>query len=351
MAWLVTIALVCLLVAGPACATANRDAVAVIIGNRDYHEPVPDVAYAHNDAAAMAAMVTGLLGYRRENVLEVRDGSLVDLYRMFGSASAPEGELFYTLRPGRSDVLVYYSGHGVPGRDTRRGFLLPVNGHPDLAEATGYPIDLLYDNLAKLPARSVTVFLDTCFSGTSDAGSLVQGVSANFGVRVNLPAPGPRLTVLTATGPGETASWDRTAKHGMFTEYLLRGLYGGADADRNGQVTVAEVKALLDDQMSYRVRRRLRRLQTAELGGDADHVLARFPPRPADPPDPWRGHAGCGSRGAATGAATRAACGRGVPAAAGDGVSRLRHLSRDGRCTVRQFPHGLARERGGSLFR
>ncbi|MBM3540339.1 MAG: hypothetical protein FJX55_21265, partial [Alphaproteobacteria bacterium] len=33
---------------------ANPDAVAVIIGNRTYHQPgVPAVEFAHNDAAAM----------------------------------------------------------------------------------------------------------------------------------------------------------------------------------------------------------------------------------------------------------------------------------------------------------
>ena len=43
---------------GHAGAAVNKDAVAVIIGNRTYaHRDVPEVTFAHNDAAAMRRYV------------------------------------------------------------------------------------------------------------------------------------------------------------------------------------------------------------------------------------------------------------------------------------------------------
>ena len=43
---------------------------------------------------------------------------------------------------------------------------LPADTDPDSAEINGYPIDVLYANLAKLEdAASVQVFIDACFSG------------------------------------------------------------------------------------------------------------------------------------------------------------------------------------------
>ena len=53
------------------------------------------------------------------------------------------------------NVVVYYSGHGVPGPGGERGYLLPVNADPDAPEINGYPIDLLLANLARLEMRIV----------------------------------------------------------------------------------------------------------------------------------------------------------------------------------------------------
>ena len=47
------------------------------------------------------------------------------------------------MRP--SSARVFYSGHGVPGGNDGRGYLLPVDADPKAAENDGYPIDLLYE--------------------------------------------------------------------------------------------------------------------------------------------------------------------------------------------------------------
>jgi hypothetical protein len=137
----------------------NQDAVAVIIGNKTYQNGVPDVSYAHNDANAIKAYLIGTLGYAERNILDLRDTSQADLIGMFGTDDNYRGRLFGMVRAGRSDVTVFYSGHGVPGIQDKRGYLLPVNADPDLAELNGYPIDRLFANLAKLDARSVLVML------------------------------------------------------------------------------------------------------------------------------------------------------------------------------------------------
>ena len=40
---------------------------------------------------------------------------------------------------GVSDVVVFYSGHGVPGVNDKRGYLLPVDADPKAAEDDGVP--------------------------------------------------------------------------------------------------------------------------------------------------------------------------------------------------------------------
>ena len=268
---------------------ANPHGVAVIIGNKAYrNERVPEVAYAHRDAEAFRRFVLDVLGFNPDNLIDLRDATQAEMETAFGNERSQEGRVWSYLHPRHgSDVVVFYSGHGVPGLKDRRGYLLPVDADPDSAEINGYPIDLLYANLGGLDAaKSVRVFLDACFSGDSDRGMLVRSASPVY-VQASLPeASGDKLTVLAASSGEEVASWDDEAKHGLFTHHLLDALYGAGDADGDGRVTAAEAKVYLDDTMTIAARREFRRQQNASLNGVSGTVLARagaggaFPPRP-----------------------------------------------------------------------
>ena len=265
----------------------NPHAVAVIIGNKAYeHADVPDVAYAHRDAAAFRRYVVEVLGYDPINIIDVRDATLGRLTDLFGNERSHQGELWSMLDiDGRSDVVVFYSGHGVPGLSDQGAYVLPVEAGPDTAEISGYPLGLLYDNLGKLAdARSVQVFLDACFSGNSHAGMLIRRaspVSMSFELSDDLPR---KLTILAAASSDQIASWDEEARHGLFTHHVLDALYGMADADGDGQVTSSEAKAYLDREMTGAARR-LRRRQSANLIEGAEAAIlsekpaAGFPAR------------------------------------------------------------------------
>ena len=299
---------------------ANPDGVAVIIGNRAYAGDIPDVDFAHRDADAFRNYVVDVLGFDPENVIDLRDATQAEMWSTFGSrATADRSELWSYLDPdGRSDVVFFYSGHGAPGLEDKRGYLLPVNADPDTAELNGYPIDVLYENLSNLEeARSVAVFLDACFSGGSGGGGmLIQSASPVY-VGAQLPdQAGERLTVMTAASGDQLASWDPKAGHGLFTHHLLDALYGKGDADADGRVTAREAKAYLDRYMTRAARRTHKRRQRASFTGNADTVLAAaaagvgvggFPERPvlalaeAQPAPPNAPAAGAGEKAPAAG--------------------------------------------------
>ena len=252
---------------------ANELGVAVIVGNKEYADDrVPAVSYAHNDADAFKRFVTGRLGFDADNVIDLRDATKSQLETAFGVKGNAEGLVWRYIDPsGGSDVVVFYSGHGVPGK-AGRGYLLPVDSNPDTAELNGYPIDLLYENLGGLRTRSTTVFLDACFSGGSPRGMLIQSASPVY-VEADVSG-GADMTVLTAASGAQLASWDEEARHGLFTEHLLDGLYGAADADGDGQVTAREAKLHLDRTMTRAARREFGRVQDAGLHGDESAVLS-----------------------------------------------------------------------------
>ena len=256
----------------------NPRGVAVIIGNHDYeHRDVPDVAYAHRDAEAFKRYVLAVLGFDPKNVIDLRDASRRELFDTLGTRGDPSGSLLWSyLDPdGGSEVVVFYSGHGVPGQRHGRGYLLPVDADPKAAEDDGYPIDLLYKNLGGLrEADSVRVFLDACFSGGSHEGGLVGSASPVF-VEAALPeGAGEKVTALTAASGTQIASWDENARHGLFTHHLLDALHGNGDENGDGNVTAREAKHYLDLRMTRAARRMHRRVQRASLMGSGEVVLA-----------------------------------------------------------------------------
>ena len=257
--------------------TTNKHAVAVILGNHDYGSPVPDVDYAANDADAMRRFVIEQLGYRVGNIIDLRDASQSALIATFGNRDDHRGKLWRLVRAGRSDVTVFYSGHGVPGLRNRKGYLLPVDADPDAVELNGYPLNDLLNNLAKLKTRSMTVYIDACFSGESPKGMLIQAVSG-LSIEARMPTANTGMTVITAATGDQVASWDKKAKHGLFTKHLLDALAGAADkgdyGNGDGKVTVGEVKRYLDDEMTYAAQRNYGRVQSATIKGDANTVLA-----------------------------------------------------------------------------
>jgi len=265
--------------------------VAVIIGNSNYAKNLPDIAYAGRDADAIKAWLIGVRGFKADNIIDIRDATKAQMEATFGSANNPKGRLWRYADPADgASVFVYYSGHGVPGLSDRKRYLLPVDTEPDFADVSGYPVSQLLQNLSAY--HRATVILDACFSGSSAGGTLFASSS---GVQISAKdeTPAQSLTVLTAAGPGQLASWDHRSQHGLFTEYFLRGVYGEADLDLDGHIRVGELKTFMDGDMSKIARRTYGREQDASLLGAPDRIVATFnpwakPSRPKISTPPYR---------------------------------------------------------------
>jgi TPR repeat protein len=253
--------------------------VAVIIGNKNYGGLIPNVDFAQNDANAFKRFVIDSLGYLPKNIIDLRDATKAQLESAFGNRETHEGKIWRYLDPrGTSEVIVFYSGHGVPGLKDKRGYLLPVDADPDTPEINGYPIDTLLSNLGKLNTKSVTVYLDACFSGNSPKGMLIRAAS---GISIVPKAPtgmSSKMTIITAAQGDQVASWDLKARHGLFTKYLLQALNGAANSTEYGvadyKVSLSEVNKFLDHKMTGAARRLFGRHQKVSVQGTEENVLA-----------------------------------------------------------------------------
>lgn len=266
----------------PESKRANRDAIAVIIGNKNYSpdQNIPAVDFAHNDAEAMKRYVIRTLGYREGNIIFIKDATQAEMVSTFGNEMNPHGKLSDWIKPGRSDVFVFYSGHGAPSLKSGKGYLLPVDADPMKIELSGYSLNTLYANLNILPARQVTVLIDACFSGSSSNGTVVKNASSIVVKPVVSNARIRNGVVITASTESEVASWDKNKRLGLLTRYFIEGIVGNADkhpfGNSDNQVTLAELKKFLESEVTYQARREYGRDQHPQVAGDKKRILSNY---------------------------------------------------------------------------
>lgn len=200
----------------PILKQSNTETFAVIIANEHYKK-VAKVNCAHNDGRAFRRYCENVLGIPAENIHYIEDATL-------GSMTA---ELNWMERvaiayDGESKLIVYYAGHGIPNEKDGAGYLLPVDvAGNDISAA--YSLHSLYDKLGKLNAKSITVFLDACFSGTlRGEGMLTAARGLSF--KVKEESPSGNMVVFSAAQGDETAYPYAEKGHGLFTYFLLKKL-------------------------------------------------------------------------------------------------------------------------------
>ena len=149
-----------------------------------------------------------------------------------------------------TNIYFYYAGHGIPGISDGKAYLLPSEGNPDYIGIGGFPVSSLYDKLDKLNAKSITVFLDACFAGESrDKESLYVDARPVF-VAENEEISSKGINIFSASAGNEISSAWPEKKHGLFSYYLMKGMKGEADSDKNGEITFKELGVYIRDNVS-----------------------------------------------------------------------------------------------------
>ena len=207
----------------------NEGDVAVVVGNETYRNGLSPNVYGHADADAVVELLTEQLGYRKENIIDLRDATEADLERVFGTADAPAGELAERIasdQPG--DVIVYVSSHGM-STDEGAGYLLPVDADTGDLARTAYSLQQLYANLGKSGARTTMLMLEATFA--RNVTDMVDPPNIPESEVAAMPeAPVAGLAVFTAADRDQRTLKDPEFGIGLFTRYLIAGLAGEADS-------------------------------------------------------------------------------------------------------------------------
>ena len=248
----------------------NPDALAVVIGIENY-QYVPDATYAYNDAEVFREYLSETLGFKKQRIKIATNSKATqaELNKLLGS----NGWLSRNIVKGKSDLVVYFSGHGISNQTDQSTGILPFDVDPNYA--IGLPLSKLYENLSKMGAKSVTVYLDACFTGqTRDSKMLIADARPIIITpkKGNFPS---NINVFSASSGSQISGALKEKEHGLFTYYLLKGMSGDADTNKDKSIQLNELSKYVSknvkDQAAINGRE-----QTPELQGDKDRVLVQF---------------------------------------------------------------------------
>jgi hypothetical protein len=244
----------------------ERDAVAIIIGIANY-QSLPKAEFANDDARVFYDYAIRALGVKPENI------------KLLVDADADEVEIikaFKTWLPSRvkstTDVYVFYSGHGLPTQDGQGLYLLPPRADRDFISRTAIQFQEINADLQAAKPKSVTIFMDACYSGQARSGETLVANARPVTLKAEKKLFPDNFTVITASQADQISSSSPDLKHGIFSYYLMKGMEGDADTNKDGKITLGEMQAYLVENVG-RQAGMMSRKQEPQLIGDADRVL------------------------------------------------------------------------------
>ena len=158
-----------------------------------------------------------------------------------------------STKTNKTDIYLFFAGHGLASDNGKDMFLLPYDGSPRLLESA-IRRKQLFKDIQQANPRSVTVFLDTCYSGTT-RGTDMLIASRPIAIRALEQSIPSNFTVFSAAAGDQTSKPLEEAKHGMFSYFLMKGMEGNADTNQDISTHDLLEEAKLDLNTYYQLTR------------------------------------------------------------------------------------------------
>ena len=248
-------------------AQANPNAVALIIGVESYLS-LPQAQYADSDATHFYDYANQSLGVPPNKIKLLTDSKASRLELLKAMRSWMRTEV-----NGKSDVYIFFAGHGLASADGSKTYLLPADGDRDLLDETS----ILRDDLiaSAKGAKTITMFLDTCYSGGTRTNEILLADARPISIVPDKSALPSNVTVLAAASGSQLSSTYEAAQQGLFSYWLMKGLEGDADTNKDKKITTGELHEYVARQVGPMAQRRNRQ-QDPQLMGDSTRVLVSY---------------------------------------------------------------------------
>jgi Flp pilus assembly protein TadD len=213
---------------------------ALLIGVSKYKHPELNLQFANADAVDFGKFLESPRGgdVPIPNVLVLTDEKAT-------TAAVRNGfQQFLKQRANKNDtVVILIAGHGTvekPG--SNKAFILTYDADPQDLNSTALPVNELQALFGEQLQNvgHVLLFVDVCKAGTIGT---IQNTAVNGSVKQQFDDVEGDLVGLLAAHAREVSQEGPQfgGGHGVFSYYVLKGLQGDADRDKNGSVDAGEL--------------------------------------------------------------------------------------------------------------
>ena len=247
---------------------ADVNKVALIIGIENYADIVK-ASYAKSDAQYFKEYATKGLGIQNNNIklLVDEDATFIKINKVL------KKWLKSKIIEDKTELIIFYAGHGLASKDGKELYLLPQDGDADLLSISSISRTNLFNEIKGLNPKSVTIFLDACYTGSSRDNEILLADARPVRIIADETDDFPdNFTIFSASKNTQISSGLKKAKHGIFSYYLMKGLEGNADSNNDKKITNGELLVYMDQNVSQKAAE-LGRQQNPSLAGDPDKVL------------------------------------------------------------------------------
>lgn len=225
---------------------------ALIISVGKYQDPkVTPLNYAENDAWELFEVLTdprtGLFEPRNVARLTNEDATRQAVEFGFDDIAA--------RAQNKDDVFfVFYAGHGFTYPNSADTYWLTFdtivgNQEGHRIKSTSFSNLSLAKKLADIKANTVVLFVDACFSaGMVDRPATIRGLETYLG-------SGKDYVIISSSQADQLSIESSRLKHGLFSFYIINGLEGQADENRDGWVEIEELWRYVKTEVALNARR------------------------------------------------------------------------------------------------
>ena len=255
----------------------NNNKLAVIIGIQKY-DSIQNARYANNDGEYFSEYAKKAFGIKNNNIKTLIDGEA----DYISSKKALLKWLKQKIIPGKTEVIIFYSGHGMASLDEGEIYLLASDSDGEFIKDTALSRKEIFKRIESFNAKSVTVFIDACYNGeTGDSGTdelLIASAKPLIGVKDTGDIPNS-FNVFSSSQLNQASfstEKETGVENGIFSYYLMKGLEGNADLNNDRKITNGEMQEYLTIEIPKIALSLHNREQDPFFKGDKDLILTSF---------------------------------------------------------------------------